>query len=111
MRTNVHTLVFHLTVADSIVSFVTMPLEAGWRYTMQWQADDLSCRVLMVVRALGYYLSSAMLVMLALDRLYFHLIFEKLNYGENNAGVTVVAHPGKKARSKFSVLDRYFLLK
>ena len=35
MRTNVHTLVFHLTVADSIVSFVTMPLEAAWRYTMQ----------------------------------------------------------------------------
>ena len=68
MRTNVHTLVFHLTVADSIVSFVTMPLEAGWRYTMQWQADDLSCRVLMVVRALGYYLSSAMLVMLCIDR-------------------------------------------
>ena len=68
MRTNVHTLVFHLTVADCIVSFVTMPLEAGWRYSMQWQGDNISCKVLMVVRALGYYLSSAMLVMLCLDR-------------------------------------------
>ena len=68
MRTNVHTLVFHLTIADSIVSFVTMPLEAGWRYSMQWTAGDISCRLLMVVRALGYYLSSAMLVMLCIDR-------------------------------------------
>ena len=34
-RTNVHYLVFHLTVADSIVSFITMPLEAVWRFTLQ----------------------------------------------------------------------------
>jgi hypothetical protein len=34
-RTNIHLLVFHLTVADSIVSFLIMPMEAIWRYTMQ----------------------------------------------------------------------------
>ena len=67
-RTNVHILVFHLTIADSLVSFVTMPLEAGWRWTMQWLLDDLSCRVLMVVRALGYYLSSNILVFICIDR-------------------------------------------
>ena len=67
-RTNVHLLVFHLTIADSIVSFITMPLEAGWRFTMQWKADNISCKLLMVVRALGYYLSSAILVMLCVDR-------------------------------------------
>ena len=59
---------FHLTIADCLVSFITMPLEAGWRLTMQWLLDDLSCRVLMVVRALGYYLSSNILVMICLDR-------------------------------------------
>ena len=67
-RTNVHTLVFHLTIADCLVSFVTMPLEAAWRFTMQWKGDDLSCRVLMVVRALGYYLSSNMLLIICFDR-------------------------------------------
>ena len=45
-----------------------MPLEAGWRFTMQWKADNMSCKLLMVVRALGYYLSSAILVMLCVDR-------------------------------------------
>ena len=67
-RTNVHLLVFHLTIADSLVSFITMPLEAGWKLTMQWMLDDVSCRVLMVVRALGYYLSSNILVMICIDR-------------------------------------------
>ena len=61
---------FHLTIADSLVSFITMPLEAGWRFTMQWMLDDVSCRVLMVVRALGYYLSSNILVMICIDRSY-----------------------------------------
>ena len=59
---------FHLTVADAMVSFITMPLEACWRFTMQWQADNITCKMLMVVRALGYYLSSAILVSLCLDR-------------------------------------------
>ena len=31
-RTNVHYLVFHLTLADAIVCFVTMPMETIWRY-------------------------------------------------------------------------------
>ena len=34
-RTNIHYLVFHLTIADTLVSFVTMPLEAAWRFTQQ----------------------------------------------------------------------------
>ena len=34
-RTNVHYLVFHLAIADFIVSVVTMPLEAIWRFTVQ----------------------------------------------------------------------------
>ena len=32
IRTNVHYLVFHLTLADAIVCFVTMPMETIWRY-------------------------------------------------------------------------------
>ena len=66
--TNVHFLVFHLTIADSIVCFITLPLEAGWRYTVQWRADNFTCKLMMVVRALGYYLLSAILVNLCIDR-------------------------------------------
>ena len=34
-RTNVHYLVFHLTVADTIISFVTMPMETSWRIIIE----------------------------------------------------------------------------
>ena len=30
-RTNVHYLVFHLTLADTIISYITMPMETFWR--------------------------------------------------------------------------------
>ena len=67
-RTNVHYLVYQLTLADSIVCFITLPLEAAWRFTIQWRAGNVACKVLMVVRALGYYLSSAIMVAICIDR-------------------------------------------
>ena len=30
-RTNVHYLVFHLTIADTITSYITIPMEGFWR--------------------------------------------------------------------------------
>ena len=33
-RTNVHFLVFHLTLADTITCFITMPMETVWRATI-----------------------------------------------------------------------------
>ena len=34
-RTNVHKMVLHLTLADLIVSYVVIPLEIGWRLSVQ----------------------------------------------------------------------------
>ena len=34
-RTNVHFLVFHLTLADAIVCFITMPMETIWRIVIE----------------------------------------------------------------------------
>ena len=34
-RTNVHYLVFHLTIADSITCFLTMPMETLWKLTLE----------------------------------------------------------------------------
>jgi hypothetical protein len=34
---------------------------------IRWEADNISCKVLMVVRAFGYFLSSAMLVIICID--------------------------------------------
>ena len=33
-RTNVHYLVFHLTIADTITCFITLPMETVWRATV-----------------------------------------------------------------------------
>ena len=35
-RNNVHIMVVHLTIADLIVALVVMPLEIGWRLSVQW---------------------------------------------------------------------------
>ena len=63
-----HYLVLNLTIADSIVCFIVLPLEAAWRFTIQWRAGNVACKVLMALRALGYYLSSAILVAICIDR-------------------------------------------
>ena len=34
-RTNVHKMVLHLTLADLIVSYIVIPLEIGWRLSVQ----------------------------------------------------------------------------
>jgi hypothetical protein len=41
----VHFLVFQLILADTLVSCITMPMEAIWRLTIQWYADNLTCKV------------------------------------------------------------------
>lgn len=61
-------MVVHLTIADLIVSFVVMPLEIGWRISVQWVAGNLACKMLMFIRAFAFYLSSMTLVCLSLDR-------------------------------------------
>ena len=34
-RTNVHYLVFHLTLADAITCFITIPMETAWRLAIE----------------------------------------------------------------------------
>ena len=52
--------------------------------TCQWEADNLTCKVMMVMRALGYYLSSAILVTLSIDR--YGMIWG----GEKRATLTIL---------------------
>jgi len=61
-------MVVHLTLADLTVSTVVVPLEIGWRLSVQWIAGNAACKTLMFVRAFAFYLSSATLVVLSVDR-------------------------------------------
>lgn len=51
------------------VTFIIMPLEIGWAFTVQWIAGDFMCRFMMFFRTFGLYLSSFVLVCISVDRL------------------------------------------
>ncbi|GAU91457.1 hypothetical protein RvY_03705 [Ramazzottius varieornatus] len=61
-------LLVSLTVSDLLVTFLTMPLEIAWAYTVQWLAPDSVCKIMMVGRIFGLYSSSFNLVAISIDR-------------------------------------------
>ncbi|OQV25562.1 putative Gonadotropin-releasing hormone II receptor [Hypsibius exemplaris] len=61
-------LLISLTVSDLLVTFLTMPLEIAWSYTVKWLADDSVCKLMMVGRIFGLYSSSFNLVAISIDR-------------------------------------------
>lgn len=58
----------HLAIADLLVTFLMMPLEIGWAYTVSWEAGDFMCRLMSFLRTFGLYLSSFVLVCISVDR-------------------------------------------
>ncbi|ODM93261.1 Gonadotropin-releasing hormone II receptor [Orchesella cincta] len=66
----IHLLVLHLTIADLLVTFLMMPLEIGWNYTVSWDAGDGLCRIMSFFRIFGLYLSSFLLMCISIDRYY-----------------------------------------
>ena len=67
-KSRVNWFIMHLAIADMIVTFVMMPLEVAWHLTVSWRAGDIACRLLMVCRVFGFYLSSFILIVICLDR-------------------------------------------
>ena len=41
-RTNVHYIVFHLTLADTITCFITLPMQTIWKIYIGVSPDNLS---------------------------------------------------------------------
>uniref|UniRef100_T1J812 G-protein coupled receptors family 1 profile domain-containing protein n=1 Tax=Strigamia maritima TaxID=126957 RepID=T1J812_STRMM len=72
-RSRINMMILHLAVADLIVTFIMIPLEMGWRLTVQWVAGEVACRTFLFLRAFGLYLSSMVLVCVSLDR-YFAIL-------------------------------------
>ncbi|XP_050665091.1 adipokinetic hormone/corazonin-related peptide receptor variant I-like [Leptidea sinapis] len=72
-KSRVDLLMTHLAVADVCVIFIVIPLEICWKVTNAWLAGNLMCKMLLVMRAFGLYLSSNVLVCISLDR-YFAVV-------------------------------------
>lgn len=62
-------LLMNLTAANLTVALVVIPIEIVWRFTYVWPTNELGCRVLQFVRALGHYSTSMLLIVISIDRL------------------------------------------
>ncbi|OQR68737.1 gonadotropin-releasing hormone receptor-like [Tropilaelaps mercedesae] len=64
-----YTLLAHMAVADLLVTSFCIVAEAAWTYTVQWLADELMCKFIKYMQVFALYLSTFILLVLALDQL------------------------------------------
>jgi len=67
-RSHVRLIITNLAVADLLVTFIVMPLDAVWNITVQWLAGDLACRTLMFLKLVAMYSCAFVTVVISLDR-------------------------------------------
>ncbi|XP_067412193.1 gonadotropin-releasing hormone II receptor-like [Emydura macquarii macquarii] len=67
-KSHVRLLILSLTVADLLVTFMVMPLDAVWNVTVQWYAGDLPCKLLNFLKLFAMYSSALVLVVISIDR-------------------------------------------
>ncbi|XP_078524768.1 gonadotropin-releasing hormone II receptor-like [Lissotriton helveticus] len=67
-KSHIRILIINLAMADLLVTFIVMPLDAIWNVTVQWYAGDLACKVLMFLKLVAMYASAFVTVVISLDR-------------------------------------------
>lgn len=67
-KSHVRMLIVNLTLADLLVTFIVMPVDAMWNVTVQWIAGDFACRVLMFLKLQAMYSCAFVTVVISLDR-------------------------------------------
>lgn len=67
-KSHVRMLIINLTVADMLVTFIVMPVDAVWNVTVQWLAGDFACRLLMFLKLQAMYSCAFVTVVISLDR-------------------------------------------
>ncbi|XP_068429010.1 putative gonadotropin-releasing hormone II receptor [Clinocottus analis] len=67
-KSHVKVLIINLTVADLLVTFIVMPVDAAWNITVQWLAGDFACRLLMFLKLQAMYSCAFVTVVISLDR-------------------------------------------
>ncbi|VVC41885.1 Hypothetical protein CINCED_3A020801 [Cinara cedri] len=66
--TRIHAMLMHLAIADLLVTFLMMPLEITWAWTVQWVFGEPLCRIMAFLRIFGLYLSGFILICISVDR-------------------------------------------
>lgn len=57
-----------LALADLVMTFVVMPLDAIWNITVQWYAGDIMCKLLCFLKLFAMHSLAFILVVVSLDR-------------------------------------------
>ncbi|GIX66977.1 gonadotropin-releasing hormone II receptor [Caerostris extrusa] len=97
-KSRVNMMIMHLAIADMIVTFVMIPLEIAWRISVQWEAGNAACKIMLYMRAFGPYLSSTVLVCISLDRYFAILHPLKVNDAQRRSKIMLEWH-GPRASS------------
>ncbi|KAM6980557.1 gonadotropin-releasing hormone II receptor-like [Aplochiton taeniatus] len=67
-KSHVRVLIVNLTVADLLVTFIVMPVDAIWNITVQWFGGEFACRLLMFLKLQAMYSCAFVTVVISLDR-------------------------------------------
>ncbi|XP_050538062.1 adipokinetic hormone/corazonin-related peptide receptor variant I isoform X2 [Daktulosphaira vitifoliae] len=88
--TRIHAMLMHLAIADLFVTFLMMPLEIIWAWTVEWVLGDPLCRIMAFFRIFGLYLSSFILICISVDR-YLAVLQPMRLYQMDNRGKLMIA--------------------
>ncbi|XP_035897734.1 gonadotropin-releasing hormone receptor isoform X1 [Anopheles stephensi] len=64
----IYSLIFHLSIADVLVTGFCLIGEAAWYYTVDWVAGNIFCKLFKVCQMFSLYLSTYVLVLVGVDR-------------------------------------------
>jgi gonadotropin-releasing hormone receptor len=81
-----HLLLLNLAIADSIVLFLMIPCEIGWRMTSDWRAGNYGCKIFQFIRVFGLYASSMVLICISIDRYY--AVVKPFRYGSMSSRIS-----------------------
>jgi len=64
----IYTLLFHLSVADILVTIFCMAGDAIWSYNVAWLWGNAACKIFKFLQMFSLYLSTFVLVLIGVDR-------------------------------------------
>uniref|UniRef100_A0A1A9WEC4 G-protein coupled receptors family 1 profile domain-containing protein n=1 Tax=Glossina brevipalpis TaxID=37001 RepID=A0A1A9WEC4_9MUSC len=64
----IYFLIFHLSIADLLVTGFCIIGDGIWSYTVEWMAGNLSCKLVKFFQMFSLYLSTYVLVLIGIDR-------------------------------------------
>ncbi|XP_034942993.1 gonadotropin-releasing hormone receptor [Chelonus insularis] len=64
----IYTLIFHLSIADLLVTIFCIAGEALWSYTVAWIWGNVTCKIFKFLQMFSLYLSTFVLVLIGVDR-------------------------------------------